>query len=128
MEKVTNERESVNILKEAIELQIAKGKDYNGSETSVQQADYYTYGVYSLLDTVHAKYLRMMSVLEQMEKGGKENFESVEDSAIDLINYASFIVAYVRGEVPGQDGSKDIFGKKVTENTPEATIPKKFKG
>lgn len=128
MEKVTNERESVNILKEAIELQIAKGKDYNGSETSVQQADYYTYGVYSLLDTVHAKYLRMMSVLEQMEKGGKENFESVEDSAIDLINYASFIVAYVRGEVPGQDGTKDIFGKKVTENTPEATIPKKFKG
>lgn len=124
----TYSRPSANVLLEAAEIQNRKGKDYNGSETSVQQADYYTYGVYSLLDTVHAKYLRMMSVLEQMEKGGKENFESVEDSAIDLINYASFIVAYVRGEVPGQDGTKDIFGKKVTENTPEATIPKKFKG
>lgn len=124
----TYSRPSANVLLEAAEIQNKKGQDYNGSETSVQQADYYTYGVYSLLDTVHAKYLRMMSVLEQMEKGGKENFESVEDSAIDLINYASFIVAYIRGEVPGQDGSKDIFGKKVTENTPEATIPKKFKG
>ena len=124
----TYSRPSANVLLEAAEIQNRKGKDYNGAETSVQQADYYTYGVYSLLDTVHAKYLRMMSVLEQMEKGGKENFESVEDSAIDLINYASFIVAYVRGEVPGQDGTKDIFGKKVTENTPEATIPKKFKG
>lgn len=124
----TYSRPSANVLLEAAEIQNRKGQDYNGAETSVQQADYYTYGVYSLLDTVHAKYLRMMSVLEQMEKGGKENFESVEDSAIDLINYASFIVAYVRGEVPGQDGTKDIFGKKVTENTPEATIPKKFKG
>lgn len=124
----TYSRPSANVLLEAAEIQNRKGQDYNGAETSVQQADYYTYGVYSLLDTVHAKYLRMMSVLEQMEKGGKENFESVEDSAIDLINYASFIVAYVRGEVPGQDGSKDIFGKKVTENTPDATIPKKFKG
>ena len=124
----TYSRPSANVLLEAAEIQNLKGQDYNGAETSVQQADYYTYGVYSLLDTVHAKYLRMMSVLEQMEKGGKENFESVEDSAIDLINYASFIVAYVRGEVPGQDGTKDIFGKKVTENTPEATIPKKFKG
>ena len=121
-------RESANILLEAAELQEKKGKDYNGASTSVQQADYYTYGVYSILDTVHAKYLRMISVLQQMEQGGKENFESVEDSAIDLINYASFIVAYVRGEVPGQDGTKDIFGKKVTENTPDATIPKKFKG
>ena len=121
------ERESVNILKEAIALQISKGKDYNGANTSVQQSDYYTYGVYSILDTVHAKYLRMMSVLEQMEKGGKANFESVEDSALDLINYGSFIAAYMRGDVPGQDGSKDIFGRKTDINTPQSLIPAKFR-
>ena len=120
-------RESANILLEAAELQEKKGKDYNGASTSVQQADYYTYGVYSILDTVHAKYLRMISVLQQMEQGGKENFESVEDSAIDLINYGSFVAAYIRGEVPGQDGTRDIFGRRVTEQTPQGLIPKKFR-
>ena len=122
-------RASANVLLEAAELQESKGKDYNNAVSSVQQADYYPRGVYSILDIVNAKYLRMVSVLETMEHGGKTNFESVEDSAIDLINYASFVVAYMRGEVPGQMPNKDIFNKGMTKEThpTNSLVPNKFK-
>ena len=122
-------RPSANILLEAAQLQEKKGQDYNGAQTSVQQADYYPRGVWSILDVVNAKYLRMVSVLEQMQQGGTANFESIEDSAIDLINYASFVAAYMRGDVPGQDPNRDIFNQVMTKQThPTKTlIPNKFK-
>ena len=104
-------RPSANILLEAADLQERKGQDYNGATSSVTQADYYPRGVWSILDIVNAKYLRMVSVLEQMEQGGKPNFESVEDSAIDLINYSSFLVAYMRNQIPGQNVENDIFNR-----------------
>ena len=122
-------RPSANILLEAAQIQEKKGQDYNGAQTSVQQADYYPRGIWSILDIVNAKYLRRVSVLEQMEQGGTANFESVEDSAIDLINYASFVAAYMRGDVPGQVASNDIFNKVITKETHPTTAltPSKFK-
>ena len=111
MEKNRSDRASVAILQEAIELQRKKGDDYNNPNSSVVQADYYPRGVWSILDIINGKYLRLVSVLETMEQGGKPNFESVEDSAIDMINYASFLAAWMRGQVPGQDPQKDIFNK-----------------
>jgi hypothetical protein len=119
-------RPSANILLEAAELQEKKGADYNGAKTSVAQANYYPRGVWSILDVVNAKYLRMVSVLETMEQGGKANFESIEDSAIDLINYASFIAAYMRGDVPGQSANKDIFNRTIADQD-SALIPTKFR-
>ncbi len=68
----------------------------------------------------------MVSVLETMEAGGNVNYESVEDSALDMINYASFVVAYMRGEVPGQKPDRDIFNKPNPQN--QALIPTKFRG
>jgi len=121
-----NERPSVQVLREAIELQILKGADYNNSVSSVQQADYYVHGVWSIMDTIHGKYLRMVSVLETMEAAGKVNYESVEDSALDLINYTSFLAAYMRGEVPGQRPDRDIFNKPVDEPT-SLLIPTAFR-
>jgi hypothetical protein len=104
-------RASANILLEAAAIQEKKGNDYNNSASRVQQADYYEHGVWTILDIIKAKYLRMVSVLETQESGGVVNYESVEDSAIDMINYASFVVAYIRGEVPGQSKDRDIFNK-----------------
>jgi hypothetical protein len=40
------------------------------------------------------------------------NFESLEDSGKDLINYASFLVAYCRGKVDGQDPDRDFLNRK----------------
>ena len=95
----------------------------------VRQVDHYPRGVHSILDTVNGKVLRMVSVLETMEAGGKVNFESVEDSALDAINYLSFIVAYMRGEVDGQDGTKDIFNRRISKQTHPTTAltPEKFR-
>ena len=70
--------------------------------------------------------LRMYSVLETMEAGGKVNFESVEDSALDAINYLSFIVAYMRGEIDGQADGRDIFNRKTTESS-GLLVPTKFR-
>lgn len=118
-------RESANILLEAAELQERKGKDYQNPLSRVRQADHYPRGVYTILDTVNGKILRMYSVLETMEQGGNINFESVEDSAIDAINYLSFIVAYMRGDIDGQDPEKDIFNRRGQSN--QALIPSKFR-
>lgn len=122
MAEDTIERPSVKVLQEAIELQNLKGRDYNGATTSVQQADYYPRGVWSILDIVNAKYLRMVSVLEQMEQGNAPNFESVRDSALDLINYTSFLAAYMDGEVPGQKPGNDIFNRPNPKNA--SVVPK----
>lgn len=118
-------RYSANVLFEAAELQERKGQDYQNPLSRVRQADHYPRGVYTILDTVNGKLLRMYSVLETMEAGGKINFESVEDSAIDAINYLSFIVAYLRGEIDGQTPDKDIFNRRGQEN--EQLVPTKFR-
>lgn len=122
-------RKSANILIEAAELQERKGQDYQNPLSRVRQADHYPRGVYTILDTMNGKMLRMYSVLETMEQGGNVNFESVEDSAIDLINYASFLVAYMRGDVDGQEMGKDIFNRRTSKATHPTTAlyPTKFR-
>ena len=113
------ERPSVSVLRECIELQNKKSQDYQGSTTSVQQADYYPSGIKTIYEIMHAKMLRAKSVMEQMEQGGSQNFESLEDTLKDLCNYASFGVAYLRSQVPGQDESRDVFNRQIfnSENT-----------
>jgi hypothetical protein len=118
-------RKSVEVLEEAIALQIKKGNDYQNSASRVRQADYYPHGINSILDTINAKVLRMFSVIETMEAGGSVNFESIEDSAIDGINYLSFLVSYMRGEIDGQQPDRDIFNKTGQQN--RALIPTKFR-
>lgn len=94
------ENESVNVLRECIELQIRKGKDYQNPNSRVKQAMYYPRGLDSIMDIINAKYLRIISLTE----GGEEaNFEGIEDSLKDLINYASFGVAWQRGKIDGQE-------------------------
>lgn len=106
--------ESVKVLETAIEIQLKKSRDYQNPNSSVRQADYYPRGVYSLLDTIHAKYLRIISVIEAMQHDPtyEPNFESIEDSAIDAINYNSFLVSYCRGKIDGQTSDRDILNRK----------------
>ena len=67
---------------------------------------------------MYGKILRMQSVLEAMEQGDyAPNFESLEDSAKDLINYSTFFVAYSRGKMDGQDQNRDFLNRpKVNAN------------
>jgi len=108
----------LQILKRAAELQTKKGNDYQNPASRVRQADYYPRGVNTILDIMIGKVLRMQSILDAMENNEDhfENFESLEDSAVDLINYASFFGAYLDGDIDGQDETRDIFNRKVNES------------
>lgn len=126
-ETKAQQKESIRVLQECAELQLKKSHDYQNPLSRVRQADHYSRGVNTILDTVNGKILRMYSVLETMEAGGKVNFESVNDSAIDAINYLSFIVAYMRGQIDGQRPDRDIFNRRITPDTDDNLIPTKFR-
>ena len=117
-----SERYSVQVLKDCIDLQTKKGQDYQNAVSTVKQADYYRLGLNTIYDIMHAKMLRMKSLLETAEhdKSAKVNFESISDSAKDLINYASFFASYAEGKMDGQNPSNDIFNRP---KKPEYTFP-----
>lgn len=101
-------KESIKVLDECKELQLKKSQDYQNPKSTVKQAMHYRRGVDSIYDTMWGKMLRIRSILES---GSDTNFESLEDSFKDLINYSSFAVEYLRGKMPGQDPDRDIFNK-----------------
>lgn len=107
------EKESIRVLRECIELQNKKANDYQNPNSRVKQSDYYQRGINTIVDICWAKMLRIISVLEALENDTeyKENFEGISDSFLDLINYCSFGVAWLRGKIEGQDSTKDIFNK-----------------
>jgi hypothetical protein len=113
------EKESINVLQECAALQLKKSNDYQNPNSRIKQADYYPRGVASILDTIHGKVLRAYSVMEAMENDPEyqPNFESLEDSFKDMINYASFAVAYSRGKIEGQDGTRDFLNKPIKDKS-----------
>jgi len=110
-----SEKESIKVLRECIDLQAKKANDYQNPNSIIRQADYYPSGCLTVLEIMHAKILRIRSVMEAMSNDPKykANFESLEDSAKDLINYASFFVSYSRGQMEGQDTSRDFMNRKL---------------
>ncbi len=94
------DKESLKVLKECAELQIKKSNDYQNENSRIKQADYYPRGVLTILD---------------IDPNYKQNFESIEDSAKDLINYSSFIAAYCRNGIEGQDGTKDFLNRDIKD-------------
>ena len=86
----------------------------------IKQAMYYPRGCHTILDTMHAKVLRMQSVMEAMESDPNysQNFESLEDSCLDLINYATFFASYMKGEMDGQDPTRDFLNRPRTKLRP----------
>lgn len=99
-----SERESIRVLEEAVEVQRRKSADYQNPNSTVVQADYYPNGVSTIQDVIWAKCLRAKSLLES---DAEATNESLEDTYIDMINYASFAVAWLRGKIPGQRHDRD---------------------
>ena len=108
---MTTERESVNVLKECIDLQLAKSKDYQSAESDIKQAEHYLRGLDTIYDMLHQKMLRARSLMASAKSGTTPNFESIEDTFKDIINYASFAVSYSRGKMDGQTSRRDIFNR-----------------
>ena len=105
-------KESLRVLQECAELQTKKSNDYQNSDSNVTQAMHYRRGVDSIHDIINGKMLRAQSLLEAGTHG-EPNFESLEDTYKDMINYASFAVSYMRGKMEGQDSSRDMFNRKI---------------
>ena len=105
------DKESVRVLRECIDLQLKKSQDYQNPNSNVVQAMHYRRGVDSIHDIMQGKLYRAQSLLES-GRSDSANFESLEDTYKDLINYASFAVAWLRYGIPGQEKDRDIFNKK----------------
>lgn len=105
------ERESVKVLRECVDLQNKKSQDYQNPNSNVVQAMHYRRGVDSIHDIMQGKMYRAQSLLES-GRADTANFESLEDTYKDLINYASFAVSWLRNGVEGQDPTRDIFNNK----------------
>lgn len=108
-------RESVKVLQECAELQTKKSQDYQSDESNVTQAMHYRRGVDTIHDIILGKVVRATSLLES---GNSPNFESLEDTYKDLINYASFAVSYMRGKMEGQSQDRDMFNKPIKKAKP----------
>jgi len=106
------DKESVKVLKECIDLQLSKSDDYQNPNSNVVQAMHYRRGVDTIHDIMAQKMLRAQSILESNRD---PNFESLEDTYKDLINYASFAVSYMRGQMDGQSKDRDMFNRKINE-------------
>jgi len=105
---IIDRKESVNVLQECIDLQLKKSKDYQSDNSNVTQSMHYRRGVDTIHDIIIGKLMRATSLIES---GNAPNFEWLEDTYKDMINYASFAVSYMRGKMDGQSPDRDMFNK-----------------
>ena len=112
-------KESLVVLKECAELQQKKSEDYQSHGSSVLQAMHYRRGIDTIQDILIGKMQRATSIIESDKE---PNFESLEDTYKDMINYASFAVSYMRGKMDGQQSGRDMF------NNPTARTNGGFSG
>ena len=87
---------AAEILKEAADLKIKKSKDYQGGMW--KEKDYFPFGGQSYIHMMWTKMLRIRSVAEQENT----NFESLEDSLLDMINYSAMYIAFLRDKDSGE--------------------------
>lgn len=74
-----------------------KSNDYNGPDIDMHSVDrtaYFPFGAVSYAQMLHTKSARFVA----LSRGVEPNFEGLEDTALDLINYAGFYIAHY-GEV-----------------------------
>lgn len=106
-------KESLVVLKECAEMQTKKSQDYQSDGSNVTQSMHYRRGVDTIHDVILGKVMRATSLLES---GNNPNYESLEDTYKDLINYSSFAVAYARGGIDGQDTNRDFLNRDKNAN------------
>ena len=85
---------------EAQLLVLKKSEDYNSgsklidSKSAIARDIYFPFGLQSYVHMIHTKSLRLVSLVGQH----KSNFEGIKDTALDLINYGSFLVEKMNRE------------------------------
>lgn len=79
-------------LKAANDLLQKKSEDYNKEGDPDSRRDYFPYGNVSYLQMLFTKFKRLEQVLLENKD---TNFDSAEDSCIDLMNYSAFLYSYI---------------------------------
>ncbi len=82
------------LIEPAIKLVDRKGEDYNNT---IGLHEYFPFKDASYQQMLHVKVLRMRSILG---KGAEANFDSMLDSAYDLLNYTVFYLEYLESVAP----------------------------
>lgn len=72
-------------------LYLKKSADYNGDSKHYTLSNYFPFGTASYAQMIHTKSMRILSVAEKELNQKTSNFESLQDSALDMINYAMFL-------------------------------------
>lgn len=87
-----------DVFKEVTRIAIKKSQDYNnGADKPQSRANYFPFGLLSYAQMLHTKTQRLNSLALQSKK---PNSESIRDTLLDLINYASFAVEAIdKGEI-----------------------------
>jgi hypothetical protein len=80
------------LIEPAAEIVAKKHEDYGNDEVGL--AAYFPHGALSYHQMIHVKALRLGALAQSQEE---PNFESIEDSLYDLINYAVFWLAAIKG-------------------------------
>lgn len=104
---------SVTVLFEAMDMQFKKNHDYDSG--GITRADYFIHGLDSFEYEINKKWLRLRSVLWLTKRKISLNFESVEASLMDAINYLSFMVAWIRHKLEGQSPLRDLYNQPEKE-------------
>lgn len=91
-------------LKHCQELMDKKAQDYSGGQGQDHaRRDYHPYGDISYLQMLHTKFRRIEATARLKFDGEKPNFESLQDSVADLINYAAFYWSYLEQQKDDAD-------------------------
>lgn len=86
------------VFKEVAKIAIKKSEDYNnGNGQPASRAQYFPFGLLSYAQMLHTKSQRLNSLAQQDKT---PNNESIRDTLLDMINYATFAVEAIdKGEV-----------------------------
>lgn len=86
------------VFKEVTKIAIKKSEDYNnGNGQPASRAQYFPFGLLSYAQMLHTKSQRLNSLAQQDKT---PNNESIRDTLLDMINYATFAVEAIdKGEV-----------------------------
>lgn len=82
----------------AVLLCIEKSADYNHGKIlnphAVDRSNYFPFGSVSYAQMLHTKSQRFNSLVQKELDGEVSNFEGLTDTALDIINYAGFFIAW----------------------------------
>ena len=82
-------------------LYLKKSADYNSDSKHYALSNYFPFGTASYAQMIHTKSMRILSVAEKELNQKTANFESLQDSALDMINYAMFLADHCDKTVVG---------------------------